>query len=374
MTRSRPLPPVLSFVAPSGTGKTTYLEGLLPHLAERGLRVLVIKHDVHRFEVDREGKDSYRLREAGAHQVLLLNRDQMALMGSSGGDVPLWTLVERYGSAADLVITEGFRQSSAPKILVARAAARETLAPESIDPLVAAVTDHPLGLAVPEFPLGDPSALLPLIEQHLDRADGGPRGTTGVLLAGGRGQRLGYDKAQLSHRGRPLLPQLVERLAPLCSGGVLVVTRRDQDLPPLPSEARVVEDLLPQHAALGGLYTGLALAEAPYIFLAACDMPLLDAGLIEWMQAYPAPGADVLVPEHCEYLEPTHAIYGYRCLGAIKRSLLSGEFRLDGWFGSVRVERIPEASWRAIHPTGQSFANVNTPEDLERLRLALGEL
>ena len=76
--------PIVSFVAPSGTGKTTYLEKLLPALAARGLRVLVIKHDVHGFEVDRPGKDTWRLRRAGAHGVLIANREQMALMAGQG--------------------------------------------------------------------------------------------------------------------------------------------------------------------------------------------------------------------------------------------------------------------------------------------------
>jgi molybdopterin-guanine dinucleotide biosynthesis protein A len=180
---------------------------------------------------------------------------------------------------------------------------------------------------------------------------------------------MGCDKAQLRFGGAAMLPQLVGRLLPLCSGGVLVVRRdNSQQLPELPEGARGVDDLLPEHAALGGLYTGLALAPTPYVFLAACDMPLLDAALISWMGSAGPPGTDVLLPIASGRPQPLHAIYSHHCLAAIKEALLSGEFRMDGWHGSVRVHRVEEADWGAVHPSGHSFYGANTPEELERLK------
>ena len=378
----RPLPPVVSFVAPSGTGKTTFLEKLIPALATRGLRVLVIKHDVHRFDVDRPGKDTHRMTQAGAWRVLIANRSKMAVMGRVDGEVPLRSLVERFGDGIDLVITEGYRRSAMPKFLVWRADAqpRRPWPPGTvagIDNLVGVVTDadHPEAPAsARRFPLDDAEPCAAFIVDELFAEQMGtapPRELTAVVLAGGHSRRMGTDKARLEFRGQPLLPALVERLAAACSGGVIAVKRAGQTLPDLPPETRVVDDLLPDLGPLGGLLTGLTIAPTPWVLLVACDLPLLDAGLIDWMRRHPA-WADVVLPMRDEHAEPTHAIYGVRCLGAIKRSILSGELGMGAWLGSLRVARIAEAEWRAVHPSGASFLNVNTPDDLARAEQAAG--
>jgi molybdopterin-guanine dinucleotide biosynthesis protein A len=152
-----------------------------------------------------------------------------------------------------------------------------------------------------------------------------------------------------------------------------VVRREGQSLPPLPSSARIVDDLLPERAALGGLFTGLALADTRFVFLAACDMPLLSAPVIEAMRVLPPATADVLLPMRDGHAEPTHAVYSHRCMGAIKRALLAGEYGMGGWLGSVRVERLDEARRRAFDPDGLSLLNVNTLEDLARAEALVEE-
>ena len=375
----RPLPPVVSFVAPSGTGKTSFLERLIPALSARGLRVLVIKHDVHRFDVDQPGKDTHRLTAAGAHRVLIANREKFAVLGALDGEVPLRTLIERYGDGIDLVITEGYRSSAMPKILVSRAGATpkrpwDAGALAGIAPLVAVVCDAPVTLPaphadVPRLPLADAPACATFLTEQLFAKELGPqapRAVTGVLLAGGRSSRMGTDKARLVVDGAALLPALSERLSEVCDGGVLVVRRSGQELPALPPAVRVVEDLLPDLGPLGGLLTGLAAATTPFVFLAACDMPRLDQTLIRWLIDHPC-RADVLLPQRDGHAEPVHALYGARCLGAIKEAVLSGELGMGSWLGSVRVQRVAEEEWRRVHPTGDSFLNVNTPEDLARI-------
>jgi len=365
--------PIVSFTARSGTGKTTFLEKLIPALLRRGVRVMVVKHDVHGFEVDKPGKDSWRLREAGARRVLLANRHKLALMGAVDGEVPLPELVARFGHDVDLILSEGYRRSAMPKILIARHGARETLDPSEVSPLVAAVTDHDLGLDVPQFPLDDPEPCADFLVSRYVRTEGTvDRDLTGVLLAGGWSRRMGSPKTEMEFGGRPLLPDLVDRMASVCSGGVLVVRRKWQELPALPDPARVVDDLLPERAALGGLFTGLALARTRFVFLAACDMPLLSPAAMEGLRVLPPPTADVILPVRDGHSEPTHAVYGHRCLGAIKRALLAGEFGMGRWLGSVRVERIPEERWRRFDPDGRSFLNVNTPEDLARATALAG--
>ncbi|MCO4768466.1 MAG: molybdopterin-guanine dinucleotide biosynthesis protein B [Deltaproteobacteria bacterium] len=374
------LPATISFVAPSGTGKTTFLEKLIPALRDRGVRVMVVKHDVHRFDVDHEGKDTWRFTQAGAHRVLITNRRKLALMGSADGEIPLRELVERHGHGVDLVITEGYRSSSMPKLLVAREGAtpRRPWKPgaiEAMDNLVGIVADHPAELparysALPRLPLHDPAPCADLILEMLGRHASPRRALTGVLLAGGHSVRMGSDKADLTFGGEPLLPRLIARLQS-CSEHVVVVRREGQELPPLPSGVTVVQDLLPDLGPLGGLLTGLAAAPTPFVFLAACDLPLLDPTFVTWLASHPGRHADVILPMRDGHAEPTHAVYGARCLGAIKQAVLSGELGMGTWLGSVRVERVPEDLWRTVHPDGTSFLNVNTPEDLARVE-ALG--
>ena len=115
--------PVLGVAAWSGTGKTTLLEALLPALRERGLRVGVIKHAHHTFEVDKPGKDSYQLRKAGASPMLVASHQRYALMQETPGQQEpdlnhLLTLMAPH--SPDLVIVEGFKAWPLPKLVIYR--------------------------------------------------------------------------------------------------------------------------------------------------------------------------------------------------------------------------------------------------------------
>ncbi len=193
------------------------------------------------------------------------------------------------------------------------------------------------------------------------------RQITAALLAGGRSTRMGRDKASLSLDGSPVLASLVTRLMPLCVGGVMVVKRSDQELPELPESCRVEEDTFEDCGALGGLHAALARAETPWVFAAACDMPLLSSDLVAWMRDYSPGSQQVIVPVRGGFLEPLHALYHVDCLEPVEAALRSGRRRMDSWLDSVRVERIEENSWLAVHPSGDSFRNVNRPADLERV-------
>ncbi len=112
-------PPMISFVAPSGTGKTTLVENVIAALTQRGLRVAGVKHDAHRIELDTEGKDSWRMRKAGA-ETLLVGKNQLAWMSDDGTAPPLDALVDLFFANADVVIVEGWRSAGLPTILVQR--------------------------------------------------------------------------------------------------------------------------------------------------------------------------------------------------------------------------------------------------------------
>ncbi|UYG06098.1 molybdopterin-guanine dinucleotide biosynthesis protein B [Halomonas sp. M4R1S46] len=156
--------PLLGIAAWSGTGKTTLLERLLPALAQRGLRVAVIKHAHHDFDVDQPGKDSHRLRQAGAAPMLVASRARIAMMMETPGrdEADLAELVEMVRpQAPDLVLVEGFKAWPLPKLELHRPEVGKPLRVAE-DPWVKAVASDvavPLPEGVEALELNDLEAL-----------------------------------------------------------------------------------------------------------------------------------------------------------------------------------------------------------------------
>jgi molybdopterin-guanine dinucleotide biosynthesis protein MobB len=159
----------ISFVAKSGTGKTTLLEKVIAGLKGRGWRIGVIKHDAHKFDIDHPGKDSHRLTAAGADTMLISSPEKLALVKKHTESPPLDELLDTYFRDVDLVLTEGFKKSGLPKIEVHRSERSSTLLcrGEEHDPtLVAVASDAPLELDVPVLDLNDPAAVVSFIEKQ----------------------------------------------------------------------------------------------------------------------------------------------------------------------------------------------------------------
>ena len=157
-------PPVVSIVAKSGTGKTTLMVKLIAELKNQGYRVGAIKHDAHRFDIDHEGKDSWRLTAAGAETMLITSPAQIAMVKQNRENVepPLDETIAHYCSDMDIVLTEGFKRSPLPKIELHRqACGNELLCRGAMhDPtLIAVASDVELHLDVPLFDLNDEKAL-----------------------------------------------------------------------------------------------------------------------------------------------------------------------------------------------------------------------
>lgn len=148
----------------SGSGKTTLLEKLIPECRARGLRVSVIKHTHHRFDLDRPGKDSYRHREAGAEEVLMLSSERWVLMHELRGEAePSLTDQLAIMSPVDLVLIEGFKAAPVPKVEVHRPAhGKDALWPDNPH-VVAVASDAPVDTPLPVLDLNDPVAIAQFI-------------------------------------------------------------------------------------------------------------------------------------------------------------------------------------------------------------------
>ena len=168
--------PILGFAAWSGTGKTTLLRRLLPILAGRGIRVGMIKHAHHDFDVDTPGKDSYELRMAGAAQMLISSRRRWALMVErpSEREPPLdEVLLELDQELLDLILVEGFKHERFPKIELHRPSFGRPLLYPADDTIVAIATDAPpdAPVSLPVLDMNSPDAIASyVIESMLSRA------------------------------------------------------------------------------------------------------------------------------------------------------------------------------------------------------------
>jgi molybdopterin-guanine dinucleotide biosynthesis protein B len=156
--------PILSIVGKSDSGKTTLIEKLLPELVRRGYRIATVKHDVHGFEVDREGKDSWRHKKAGAHTVIISSSQKVALIRDVEKDMTLEELRAKFIQDVDLILSEGYKKDVQPKIEVFRKEKHKELLCTTEDNLVAIVSDKTFQGGVPCFGLDDMKGLSDFIE------------------------------------------------------------------------------------------------------------------------------------------------------------------------------------------------------------------
>ena len=186
---------------------------------------------------------------------------------------------------------------------------------------------------------------------------------SGVILAGGRSSRLGFDKSLILLNDRPLIARVVETMDAIVDECIIVTSTPDK-LAGVVEGVRFVADAWPRPAALVGIYSGLLAARHRYALVVACDMPFLSTPLLQHLVAR-APGCDVVIPRHQKGKEALHAVYSKRCIEPIRRLLQRDEAAIVKFFPEVKVCYVDEPVLREFDPEGLSFVNINTPGDLE---------
>lgn len=146
------LPPIVSFVGYSGSGKTTFIEKLIPVLTGYGLKIAIIKHDAHGFQMDKPGKDTWRHKQAGASATAIISKNQIGVVMDVDQE-PLPHDLAPMFIFADIIITEGFKKSPYPKVEIFRPEATENKVPICTDDpaLLAIVSDSATSVPVKSF-------------------------------------------------------------------------------------------------------------------------------------------------------------------------------------------------------------------------------
>ena len=185
-----------------------------------------------------------------------------------------------------------------------------------------------------------------------------------IVLAGGKGLRLGRYKALVELDGESLVQRVVSKLSFLNNEIIIVIAEGQQ--PPWVTgytKLRIVTDAYPGKGPLVGIYTGLLNSDSDYNLVVACDMPFLNQYLLGYMLQVSA-GFDVTIPRLGNMVEPLHAVYSKKCLKVIEKLLGEGSLKIDRLLSLVRVRYVEAKEIESFDPEHLSFFNINTKDDL----------
>jgi len=163
------IPPIVCIIGNSGTGKTTLVENLIPELKGRGLRMGTIKHDVHGFEMDKPGKDSWRHKQAGATATIISSPHQIGMVMDVDHEHSLDELAHFF-PGVDIILVEGYKRAKRPKIEIFRPELRKEPLCKDDDFLVALISDALVDLGVPRFSRDNIQGLADFLIIHFNLA------------------------------------------------------------------------------------------------------------------------------------------------------------------------------------------------------------
>lgn len=336
--------PVFGVCGYSGSGKTTLLEKVLPRLVRRGLRIAVLKHDVHGLDRDRPGKDSDRLFGTGV-DVIACGPGESLVRRRDWEDSPIECeiagLVDRY----DLVLLEGFKRLRCRKVWLSKPA--EASPPEELGPFD----------AVLPWDSNRAEALEPLLASFVEDATRRVP-VFGCILIGGRSTRMGSPKHLLPSRedaGQTWLHRTIRVLEPSCRqiaiAGRGTVPEDLQHLPRLPDPPGIA-------GPAAGLMAAMCWAPRVSWLLAACDLPQATQQAVAWILSHRAPGIWAVLPRTGNgEIEPLLAWYDPRARADVERMAASGHRGLRS------LAEHPKALIAAVPPElADAWQDADTPQ------------
>ena len=193
-----------------------------------------------------------------------------------------------------------------------------------------------------------------------------------IILAGGKGERLGTQKSWAELGRVTLLQRAISNLEFLDSE-IIVVKAPGAELPPVVTgiSFKVVSDSVGGRGPLEGILTGLSHSRYSYNLVTACDMPLLNKDFVKYLSSV-AGGFDAVVPRVGPHLEPLHAVYSKRCIMEIEKLLAQDKLKVDALFDRVRTRFIEPVEIDRFDETHMCFMNINTRADLVKAEGLLG--
>jgi len=190
-----------------------------------------------------------------------------------------------------------------------------------------------------------------------------------AIIAGGQSRRMGRDKAFIELGGMSLIERVIQRSADLGQAETILVANKPADYAHLGLPMH--RDALPDKGSLGGIYTALLKATSPAVLVLACDMPFVNAGLLRFMIAQMDAVTDIVVPRVDGYPQALHAIYQKTCIAPIRAQLDANQLKIIRFYDQMRLRYLDEADYAEFDAGSRSFANLNTPAELEQARQLL---
>jgi glutamate dehydrogenase (NADP+)/cyclic pyranopterin phosphate synthase/molybdopterin-guanine dinucleotide biosynthesis protein A len=332
----------------SGSGKTSLIESVVPHLCKKGLKVAVLKHTHHEIQVDHPGKDSDRLFRSGA-DVFLKGSQEGLLRSREADHLSLAAILSSLPLKYDLVLVEGHKNMPLPKVWLVDSA--QNSAPTEIEEIV---TTLPPGSGRLESLLAILDAWL--TQQWLKTP------VLGCVLIGGQSSRMGHPKHMIQKNGRTWIERTVEMLDQLTSRVIVAGTGT---LPESVRDCDRLVDVPSVRGPMAGLLAALRWAPRASWLVTACDLPLLSLPALEWLLSSRAPGVWATLPRLKgpeDGIEPLLAHYDFRSRLPLENLASEGEFSLS------RLATHP----KIIMPSPPSslvtaWQDVNTPTELEQV-------
>ena len=350
----------IAFCGYSGSGKTTLIASLVTHLSLK-FSIACYKHGCHRFDIDREGKDSRILKEAGAATVMISDTEKKALITSHG---LASTRLERLAfSDFDLLFVEGLKELPLSKLLLVDPDRRiiELLRNGVVTNVVALVVpddpDSCREFGIPVFQRDNVADIAAFIETLLlDRA----LKTTpmhALVLAGGRSSRMGSDKALIEYHTKNQLLHTAELLGQQCSK-VFVSCREEQAEQYRQFAITLITDSYLGIGPLGGLLSAQRLYPDAAWVVAACDLPFLDEATLRQLslQRNPLRFATAFRHPRTGVMEPLLACYEPKSRSRLIQRHLEGNNSLSAFLEESPVEELTP-------PDGAALLNINDAEE-----------